>query len=130
MNIGIRREYVRTDDWDITAKVSADTQKWFDVKVSDMSAGGLMFHFNSDAGFDIVYKENDIVCLDVHINPRMLHIGDIRIEAKAVIKSVRESGGGYAVGAEFAELPQNTKIHLDEVISWTKTRYGGLYEED
>ena len=119
MDRQIRREYIRTDSWRVEAKVSEDMKTWFNVEVPDISAGGLMFNT------DKLYNVGDILWLEVYINPKMLHIGDINIKSKAVVKSVREVRGGHnAVGVEFRELPKNTQIHLDEVINWTISRYG------
>ena len=112
------RDYVRTNNWHVEAKISEDSRQWFDVRVSDISAGGLLFYT------DRLFKKGDSVWLDIYIHPIMVG-GDICLKnVKAVISGVRGTQNNLnAFAVKFTDISSDCKIHLDELVRQTVALY-------
>jgi len=112
--------------WDMEAKISEDAQTWFDAELLDISAGGIAFKTDKS------YSPKDALWLDVYINPKMLTVGDIHINAKGRVTGVRSVGGGHAVSVEFTEIPRDTQSRLGVIMETIIVKYGDfdIYNAD
>ena len=123
MEMQISRKYQRLDcfwyGWHIEAQISKDNQKWVEIEVPSISAGGLMFKVP-----DNLYAEGDTVWLNVYVNPKMLYFPGMSFQTKAVVKGTRELPGGEAVGVDFETI----QILLDDIINSIAVKYGELVE--
>ena len=120
MDYQVNRAYVRTDNWAISAKVSKSETGgvWSVVKVSEISAGGLLFHT------DTPYKKDDLLWFKLHIDSMMPGVQALEVKVKSQIKNVRQSQGDIcAFGVAFVEMPEAKKIHLDELVLLTISKY-------
>jgi len=119
----IHREYVRTDNWSVVAKIhkdkDADTEEWTEVKVPDLAAGGLLFLT------DLTFEKGDELWFDLEIDPMTPGIyGKIRMKAKGEIRGdrgIRDEKHAYSV--EFLEISETDKIRLDELILLNTIKY-------
>jgi len=106
--------------WDMEAKISGDGQTWIDAELLDISAGGLAFKT------DKAYNPKDALWLDVYINPKMLAVSDIHINAKGRVMGIRSVGGAYAASVEFTEIPRDTQSRLGVIMETVIGKYGDL----
>ena len=117
----INREYVRTDNWSIVAKVCRDeyTGKWVDVKIPNVAAGGLLFL--TEATFEV----GETLCFDLLIDPMTPGIsGKIPMKAKGVVRGDRGMRDGlHAYSVEFTEISKSNRIRLDELVRMTNYKY-------
>jgi len=116
-----KREYVRTDNWAVVAKICKDENagQWFDVLVPDVSSGGLLFLT------DLEFMKDDALSFDLQIDPMTPGIyGIIRMKAKGAVRGDRGvRNGKRAFSVEFTEMSETDKIRLDELIRLTNFRY-------
>ena len=113
----------RTNNWKISAKISEATKEWFEVKVPDISAGGLMFRTER------TYQDGDALHFDLLVDPVMHDIygkiKEMHIKAKAVIVSHRNSKNNTnSFGVKFTEMAAGDRVRLDELIRLTIMKYG------
>ena len=117
----IQREYVRTDNWSVTAKVSKDenAEQWVEVQVPNLAAGGLLFL--SKTKYDI----GDILWFDLLIDPMTPGITrKIPMKAKGEVRGDRgETGGTYSYSVVFTEISKGDRIRLDELVHMTNYKY-------
>ena len=117
----INREYVRTDNWSIAAKVCKDEYggKWSDVKIPNVAAGGLLFLTEA------TYEVGETLCFDLLIDPMMPGIaGKIPMKAKGVVRGDRGIKEGlHAYSIEFTDISKSNRIRLDELVRMTTYRY-------
>lgn len=120
MDYQVQRAYVRTDNWAISAKVSRSETAgvWSVVKVIEISAGGLLFET------DTPYKKDDLLWFDLQIDSMMPGVQELEVKVKSQIKTVREPRGDIrAFGVAFLEMPETTRIQLDELVLLTISKY-------
>jgi len=117
--VPIQRDYVRTDNWSITAKAGKtdDPDSWFDVRVPNIAAGGALF--TTDVVFDIGEK----VWLSMEIDPMAPgFVMKIPMKVEAVVRGDRGTKDGLnSYSVEFTMISNNDRIRLDEIIM--KTNY-------
>ena len=117
----IKRAYVRTNTWSITAKVSdsEDADVWYDALVLDMAAGGLLFLTNS------LYEAGDELWFDLQIDPMTPGIlGKIPVKAKGEIRGNRGMRNGLnSYSVAFTDISKSNRIRLDELVRMTNTAY-------
>jgi hypothetical protein len=117
-----KRDYVRTNNFSIDAKISEDGKDWFTVKVPNIAAGGLIFLTERS------YKPGDVLNFELRIDPRIIIVIPLNMRFKGVIKSDRgpqEGKNMYAV--VFSEITTDDQIRLDELVRLTISRYGEAY---
>jgi len=111
---------VRTAVWSVGARISkdSDVKQWFDVRVIDIAANGLLFLT------DIMWNVGDMLWFELFIDPIMPGIYEkIQMKVKARIvgdRGIQDSMSAY--GVEFAEISEADKIRLDELIRLTNPR--------
>lgn len=116
----IQREYVRIDNWSVAAKVCKDEyiDKWQDVRVSNIAAGGLLFLT------ELVYNIGVELHFDLSIDPLMPGFArSITMKVKGVIRGDRGMIDGlhaYSVG--FTEISRSNRVRLDELIRMTNAK--------
>ena len=119
------REYVRTDNWSVNAKVSKDrdAERWLPVEVPNIAAGGLLFLT------DMVFNVGDELWVDMMIDPLtpgitgkipMMVQGDITVD-RGLVK------GLHAYAVRFTVISHSERIRLDELIRITN--YKGRLDE-
>ena len=106
--------------WEMEAKISEDKETWSDVELLDVSVGGLAFKT------DKIYNPKDALWLDVYINPKMLTVSDIHINAKGRVTGIRDIGGSHAASVEFTEIPQDTQSRWGIIMELITVKYGDL----
>ncbi|MCL2548650.1 MAG: PilZ domain-containing protein [Symbiobacteriaceae bacterium] len=118
------RSYIRTDNWEIIAKISEDKEQWSQVQVIDISAGGLLFHTEDE------FEPGTVLWFDLFIDPKMPEIPErIHMEVRARVSSVRQQFEEVnAVGVVFIQISLGDQVRLDELIRLAVTRYGGVPE--
>jgi len=114
------RDYIRTSNWNIHAKISADKKQWFDVQVPNISANGLLFLT------DRSYEKDDTVWFDLKIAP--MAIGPdfkVNINVKAIVQSDRGTQDNMRIfSVKFTEISDSDTIQLDELVRLTVSKYG------
>jgi hypothetical protein len=115
----INRNYVRTGNWSVTAKVSRNDSKSSEASVLDIAAGGLLFVS------DVNYENGEILRFDLHIDPMAPGIPrKIRIKTKGEITSNRGiRDGKNAFSVKFTEISKEDRIRIDELIRMTNYKY-------
>ena len=130
MDYRVSRQYVRTDNWSVKAKASegeSDKGRWFDVKISEISAGGFLCEK------DMVFKKGDTLWFKLHIDPMIPGISDeIKMKVKGVVRSDRgKSESGLSYGIEFVEIAEPDRLRLDALVTRTISRFGtGAINDD
>ena len=126
MHFQINRNYVRTDDMVVTAKVSEDAKNWFSASVPNIAAAGLLFLSEK------AYKEGDLLWLDLDVNPRLPEmIEHFHVKTKALVKNVRkEQDKMNSYGVVFTEISENDRIRLDEMIRLKLSKSSGFLVDD
>jgi hypothetical protein len=124
----VNRDYVRTDNWSVTAKLSkeADASEWFDIKVTNMAAGGLLFLT------DMTFETGDTIWIDMKIDPLAPGIfGTIPLKVTGVIRGSRGTiEGKQAYAVEFTEISKSDRIRLDELVRMTNYKFKLETESD
>jgi hypothetical protein len=118
----IRRDYVRAENWAINAKSSPDKNGWKEIKVSNVSANGILFHTVET----LIKGDSLFVTLD--INPKIVGFNTV-INMKVKVRIMSERGmdeGMNAYGAEFVEISMEDQIRLDELVRMTIEKYGSV----
>ena len=117
----IQREYVRTDNWSIIAKINKDkdSDQWDDVKIPNMAAGGLLFLS------DIPFAAGDLLWFDLLIDPMAPGIpGKIPVKLQGEVCGIREAPNNQnAYSVEFVEISKGDRIRLDELVRMTNYKY-------
>jgi hypothetical protein len=117
-----KRDYVRTNNFSIDAKISEDGQEWYSVKVPNVAAGGLIFLTERE------YKPGDVLTFEMRIDPRIIIVIPINMKFKGTVKSDRGQEDGknmYAV--VYSEISNDDQIRLDELVRLAIARYGESY---
>ena len=115
----INRNYVRTGNWSVTAKVSRSDSKSSEASVLDIAAGGLLFVS------DVNYENGELLRFDLHIDPMAPGIPrKIRIKTKGEVTSNRGiRDGKNAFSVKFTEISKEDRIRIDELIRMTNYKY-------
>ena len=116
-----KRDYVRTNNFTINAKISKDGRVWHEVNVPNIAAGGLLILTEKD------YQCGDEVWCDMKIDPRIARIVPINMKLKGSVRVMRERGDlndkhQYAV--MFTEISASDQIRLDELVHMAAHKYG------
>ncbi|MCL2153544.1 MAG: PilZ domain-containing protein [Oscillospiraceae bacterium] len=116
----INRQYVRTDNWSVTASVSkSDSAEWHDASVLDIAAGGLLFLTDSS------YEKGDLLRFDLSIDPMTPGISQIiPMKVAGIItddRGVRD--GKRAFSVKFTEISSKDRIRIDELVRMTNYMY-------
>ena len=112
----INRRYVRTGNWSISAVAGKeDAEKWSDVSVHDIAAGGLLFTS------EMPYETGDLLRFDLLIDPMAPGIARrIPMNVKGKIteeRSMRDGKRTYSV--IFTEISRDDRVRLDELVRIT-----------
>ena len=118
LNTPVHRDYVRTDNWSVVAlaRKDADGEKWFDVRIPNIAAGGLLFTT------DLTFEVGDVLYYDMKIDPLTPGITTtIPMKVKGIIRGNRgqDRDGLNSYSVEFLEISNNDRIRLDELIRMT-----------
>ncbi|MCL2580483.1 MAG: PilZ domain-containing protein [Oscillospiraceae bacterium] len=119
-NYQVQRAYVRTDNWAISAKAASEknAEKWSVVKVTEISAGGLLFHT------DTPYNIGDHLWFQLHINPMIPRIFEFEMLVRGEIKNRREHQNNIQnYGVQFTMISDGDRMKLDELIMRTVSIY-------
>lgn len=114
-----KRDYVRTNSFKVNAKISEDGKVWYDVKVPNIAAGGLLVLTSRE------YKAGDELWFNLEIDPCITYVIPIKIRLKGIVKNDRGLYGNermYAV--VFSEISTGDQIRLDELVHMAISRYG------
>ena len=117
----INREYVRTDNWSISAKLSKDEsfEQSFDVRIPNIAAGGALIITGAS------FEPGEEAWIDMTIDPMMPGISKgIPMKVKATIRENREKKEGahtYSVG--FTSISKSDRTRLDELVHKTNYKY-------
>ena len=114
-----KRGYVRTNNFSVSARISENGKAWSDVKVPNISAGGILIHTEKE------YKPGDTVWFDLTIDPRLAIIVPISFKSKGEVKrdyGVHDDKNIYAI--VFTEMSANDQIRLDELVHMAAHKYG------
>lgn len=118
----IQREYVRTDNWSISAKVRKDseTERWTEIKMPNIAAGGALIQ--TDKAFEI----GDEVWIDLEIDPITPGITrKIPMNFKSIVRNDRGLTEGLRTySIEFSGISKNDKTRLDELVQ--RTNYSSM----
>ena len=118
----IHRDYVRTDSWSViaTARRDGDAEHWFDVRIPNIAAGGMLFLAEGQ------YDVGEELWFDMQIDPMTPGITTkIPMKVKGEIKSYRgEKDGLHSFSVEFTEILKSDRIRLDELVR--KTSYQNM----
>ncbi|MDR0220210.1 MAG: PilZ domain-containing protein [Lachnospiraceae bacterium] len=117
-----KRDYVRTNNFSIDAKISQDGKDWSTVKVPNIAAGGLIFLTDKEL------KVGETLDFELRIDPRIIIVIPLNMKFKGVIKSDRgpqEGKNMYAV--VYTEISSDDQIRLDELVRLTISRYGEAF---
>ena len=122
LNSPVHREYVRTDNWSVIARAKKDGEKesWFDVRIPNIAAGGLLFLSEKE------YALGDVFLFELKIDPLTPGIvTTIPMSAKGVIRGDRGKSrdGLHSYSVEFIEISKSDKIRLDELIRMTNYKF-------
>ena len=116
----INRQYVRTDNWSVTASISKDgSAQWHDASVLDIAAGGLLFLTDSS------YDKGDSLRFDLSIDPMAPGISQIiQMKVAGTItddRGIRDGKRAYSV--KFTEISNKDRIRIDELVRMTNYMY-------
>lgn len=114
-----KRDYVRTNNFAVHAKVSADGKTWYEVQVPNIAAGGLLILTDREQKID------DELWFDLRIDPRIAIIVPIQLKLKGVVKvdrGMHDDKRMYAI--IFSEITANDQIRLDEIVKKAIAKYG------
>ena len=118
----VHREYVRTDNWSISAKIRRDSEvgPWFDVKMPNIAAGGALILTGKP------FEVGEEVWIDLEIDPITPGITrKIPMKFKSVVRSDRGLTDGLnTYSIEFTGISKNDRTRLDELVH--KTNYSSL----
>ena len=113
----IHRDYMRTDSWSITAKVSRenDSENWFDVKVPNIAAGGAL------VVTETLFEIGEVIQIDMEIDPVAPGFSrKIPIKTKSVVRGDRGTKEGkHIYSVEFKGISNNDRTRLDELVRMT-----------
>ncbi|MCL2539467.1 MAG: PilZ domain-containing protein [Oscillospiraceae bacterium] len=114
------RTYVRTNNWNVRASISEDSEEWFDVQVPDISAGGLQFVTERK------YEPSDKLRIKLYIDPLMSgSTNPFLVDAALIIRRLRAAPSGRnSYSSEFTEMSNEDKVRLDILINWTMENFG------
>jgi hypothetical protein len=118
-NVFTKRDYVRTNNFAVHAKASADGKHWHEVKVPNIAAGGLLILTDRE------HKLDDELWFDLRIDPRLAIIVPIELKLKGVVKvdrGMHDDKRMYAI--IFSEISANDQIRLDEIVKKAIAKYG------
>ena len=102
-----RRVYRRSHDFNGDAFISEDGVYWSDVRISNLSSGGLRFYY---------YGEFE-VGKELYFRLRIRdYFTEFEVEAKGVIRSAAKIGRKQVYGVEFSAIAHDARIRIDEVI--------------
>jgi hypothetical protein len=114
-----KRDYARTDNFSVDAKISANKKEWFRVQVPNIAAGGLLFIT------DRQYQLGDLLYFDLRIDPRITIIIPISFNIRGEIKHDRGvEAGKHTYAVTFTEITPNDQIRLDELVRLANVKYG------
>lgn len=117
----INRAYVRTSNWSISAKTSKDIdgERWVNVQVQDLAAGGLLFLTESS------HELGEALWFDLLIDPLTPGVnGKIPMKIKGEIRGERGGKDGmHAFSVAFTEIAHSDRIRLDELVRMTTYKY-------
>jgi hypothetical protein len=114
-----KRAYIRTDIWDVSAKISMDRKNWDTATVPNISADGLLFNT------DRVCHIGEILWLELEIDPHMPSIEKFMIAVHCKVVSDRGNADGtHSYSGVFNDLSTGNRIRLDELITMTVHKYG------
>ena len=114
----MNREYVRTGNWSVTAKVGKDdTELWDEVPVLDIAAGGILFLS------DTPYVIGDKLWFSLKIDPMAPGIPrkiSIKVKGKIVgDRGIRD--GKHTFSVKFTEISSCDRIRIDELVRMTSS---------
>ena len=113
----INREYVRTDNWSVTAKVCRenDSANWSDVEMPNIAAGGALIVTET------LFETGEVILIDMEIDPVTPGISrKIPIESKGVIRGDRGTKEGkHIYSVEFKGMSSKDRTRLDELVRMT-----------
>jgi hypothetical protein len=109
---------VRTDKWDVAAKISMDKNAWNAAVIPNISADGLLFYT------DRYCEEGDVLWLELNIDPKLPNIEKFKLAAHCKVVAERDSKDGLnAYSAVFYGLSAANYIRLDELVEQTVLTY-------
>ncbi|MCL2719507.1 MAG: PilZ domain-containing protein [Lachnospiraceae bacterium] len=114
-----KRDYVRTNNFTVSAKISEDGKIWHEVKVPNIAAGGLLILTDRD------YAPSDVLWFDLKIDPRLAIIVPITLKIKGVVKvdrGIYDDKRMYAI--VFTDISLSDQIRLDELVHMAAHKYG------
>ncbi|MCL2253446.1 MAG: PilZ domain-containing protein [Lachnospiraceae bacterium] len=114
-----KRDYVRTNNFSVNAKISEDGKVWQKVKVPNIAAGGLLFLT------DNVYEPGHELWFNLEIDTKITIVVPISVKLKGVIKvdrGLEEQLHMYAV--IFTDISKSDQIRLDELVRMAIAKYG------
>jgi len=121
----IQRDYIRTDNWSISATISrvdsdGQDEQNYDARIPNIAAGGALFL--SDAPFE----KGEAIWINMEVDPLSPGITrTIPMKVKGVIRGDRGMREGlHSYSVEFTVISNSDRIRLDELIQ--KTNYQGL----
>jgi len=113
-----KRDYVRTNNFSVSARISKDGRVWNEVKVPNIAAGGLLIHTDQD------FTCGEEVWFDMKIDPRIARIVPISVKTKGIVRVER---GDYAdqhqYAITFTEISSGDQIRLDELVHMAAHKY-------
>ena len=102
-----RRVYQRSHSFNGDAFISEDGVTWVDVRINNMSSGGLRFLYT--VGFE-VGKE---LFLDIRIRD---YFTEFEVKTKGIIRNVEKAGRDHVYGVKFTSIGHDARIRIDEAI--------------
>jgi len=114
-----KRDYVRTNNFSINARISKDGKVWHEVNVPNIAAGGLLIHTNQD------FCCGEEVWFDMKIDPRLARIVPISVKTKGIVRVERgEYADQHQYAITFTEISSGDQIRLDELVHMAAHKYG------
>jgi len=117
----IHREYVRTDSWSISARISKDEsfESSSEVRIPNIAAGGALV--STEAAFE----QGDEAWIDMKIDPVTPGISrSIPMKVKVLIRDNRGAKGEmHTYAVEFTNISKNDRTRLDELVHRTNYKY-------
>ena len=116
-----KRDYVRTNNFTINAKISKDGKVWHEVKVPNIAAGGLLFLTERD------YQCGDEVWFDMKIDPRLARIVPVTMKLKGSVRVGRDDmADKHQYALMFTDISTSDQIRLDELVHMAAHKYGDV----